>query len=29
MRQNDVRSLDVQCQNCRHRVIKNVDHLTV
>jgi hypothetical protein len=22
-----VRSLDVQCHNCRHRVIVNVDHL--
>jgi hypothetical protein len=27
MRQNDVRSLDVQCHNCRHRAIVNVDHL--
>jgi hypothetical protein len=27
MRQNGVRSLDVQCHNCRHRVIVNVDHL--
>jgi hypothetical protein len=26
MRQN-VRSLDVQCNQCRHRVIVNVDHL--
>jgi hypothetical protein len=24
---NGVRSLDVQCHNCRHRVIVNVDHL--
>jgi hypothetical protein len=27
MRQNGVRSLDVQCNQCRHRVIVNVDHL--
>jgi hypothetical protein len=27
MRANGVRSLDVQCHNCRHRVIVNVDHL--
>jgi hypothetical protein len=27
MRQNGVRSLDVQCKQCRHRVILNVDHL--
>jgi hypothetical protein len=26
-RQNGVRSLDVQCHNCRHRLIVNVDHL--
>jgi hypothetical protein len=28
MRQNGVRSLDIQCHNCRHRVIMNVDHLS-
>jgi hypothetical protein len=28
MRANGVRSLDVQCHNCRHRVIVNVDHLS-
>jgi hypothetical protein len=27
MRANGVRSLDVQCTQCRHRVIVNVDHL--
>jgi hypothetical protein len=27
MRANGVRSLDVQCHNCRHPVIMNVDHL--
>jgi len=27
MRQNGVHSLDVQCDNCRHRMIVNVDHL--
>jgi hypothetical protein len=27
MRHNGVRSLDVQCSQCRHRVILNVDHL--
>jgi hypothetical protein len=27
MRENGVRSLDVQCNQCRHRVILNVDHL--
>jgi hypothetical protein len=27
MRQNGVRSLDVQCNQCRHKVIVNVDHL--
>ena len=27
MRHNGVRSLDVQCNECRHRVILNVDHL--
>jgi DNA-directed RNA polymerase subunit RPC12/RpoP len=27
MRQNGVRSLDVQCNQCRHRVIVKVDHL--
>jgi hypothetical protein len=27
MRQNDVRSLSVQCHQCRHEVIMNVDHL--
>ncbi len=27
MRANGVRSLDVQCSQCRHRVIVNVDHL--
>jgi hypothetical protein len=27
MRANVVRSLDVQCHQCRHRVIINVDHL--
>jgi hypothetical protein len=27
MRQNSVRSLDVQCWRCRHRTIINVDHL--
>jgi hypothetical protein len=27
MRANGVRSLDVQCNECRHRVIVNVDHL--
>jgi hypothetical protein len=27
MRANGVRSLDVQCNQCRHRVIINVDHL--
>jgi DNA-directed RNA polymerase subunit RPC12/RpoP len=26
MRQNGVRSLDVRCKQCRHRVIVNVDH---
>jgi hypothetical protein len=26
---NGVRSLDVQCHNCRHRVIVNFDHLPV
>jgi hypothetical protein len=28
MRQNGVRSLDVQCNQCRHRHILNVDHLS-
>ena len=28
MRANGVRSLDVQCPQCRHRVIVNVDHLS-
>jgi DNA-directed RNA polymerase subunit RPC12/RpoP len=28
MRANGVRSLDVQCHQCRHRVIVNVDHLS-
>jgi hypothetical protein len=27
MRENGVRSLDVQCWQCRHQVIVNVDHL--
>ena len=27
MRENGVRSLDIPCHNCRHRVIVNVDHL--
>jgi len=27
MRANGVRSLDIQCHNCRHRVIMNIDHL--
>jgi hypothetical protein len=27
MRRNGVRSLDVQCNQCRRRVIVNVDHL--
>jgi hypothetical protein len=27
MRANGVRSLDVQCNTCRHQVIMNVDHL--
>jgi hypothetical protein len=27
VRANGVRSLDVECHNCRHRVIMNVDHL--
>jgi hypothetical protein len=27
MRANGVRSLDIQCNQCRHRVIVNVDHL--
>jgi hypothetical protein len=27
MRANGVRSLDIQCNQCRHRVILNVDHL--
>ena len=27
MRQNGVRSLAVQCPQCRHEVIMNVDHL--
>jgi hypothetical protein len=27
MRQNGVRSLDIQCLKCLHRVIPNVDHL--
>jgi ribosomal protein S27AE len=27
MRENGVRSLDVQCWRCRHQVIMNVDHL--
>jgi hypothetical protein len=27
MRANGVRSLDVQCHQCRHRVIVNVDYL--
>jgi hypothetical protein len=27
MRQNGVRSLDIQCFQCLHRVILNVDHL--
>jgi hypothetical protein len=27
MRQSGVRPLDVECHNCRHRVIMNVDHL--
>src|SRR5271156_1029202 len=27
MRQNGVRSLAVQCHQCRHEVIMNVDHL--
>jgi DNA-directed RNA polymerase subunit RPC12/RpoP len=27
MRQYGMRSLDVQCNQCRHRVIVNVDHL--
>jgi hypothetical protein len=27
MRENGVRSLAVQCQECRHEVIMNVDHL--
>jgi hypothetical protein len=27
MRHNGVRSLDVQCNQCRHRVVLNVDHL--
>jgi hypothetical protein len=28
MRANGVRSLDVQCHQCRHRVIVNVEHLS-
>jgi hypothetical protein len=28
MRQNGVRSLDVQCNKCRHREIVNVEHLS-
>jgi hypothetical protein len=27
MRQNGVRSLAIQCHQCRHEVIMNVDHL--
>jgi hypothetical protein len=27
MRENGVRSLDVQCWQCRHRTVMNVDHL--
>jgi hypothetical protein len=27
MRENGVRSLNVQCWQCRHQVIVNVDHL--
>jgi hypothetical protein len=27
MRANGVRSLDIQCNQCRHDVILNVDHL--
>jgi hypothetical protein len=27
MRQNGVRSLAVQCHQCRHEVVMNVDHL--
>jgi hypothetical protein len=27
MRANGVRSLDVQCWQCRHKTILNVDHL--
>jgi hypothetical protein len=27
MRANGVRSLDIQCKQCRHEVILNVDHL--
>jgi hypothetical protein len=27
MRQNRVRSLDMRCNQCRHRVILNIDHL--
>ena len=29
MRQNGVRSLAVQCHQCLHEVIMNVDHLPV
>lgn len=27
MRENGVRSLSVQCKQCRHQVVRNVDHL--
>jgi ribosomal protein S27AE len=27
MRENGVRSLEVQCPQCQHKVIMNVDHL--
>jgi hypothetical protein len=27
MRENGVRSLSVQCHQCRHQVVMNVDHL--
>jgi hypothetical protein len=27
MRENGVRSLAVQCHQCRHEVVMNVDHL--
>jgi hypothetical protein len=27
MRANGVRSLDIQCNQCRHEVVLNVDHL--